>query len=277
MSFRSPIKRRSPKFKRGAFGHTDVADVSGIPGLSFTITNTTDFASSTDDVDATNFNVGDYYELNGTPAEKNDILFISDTDNHRIKVIRAYENIDNCFGGGERWDVPGQSDGTPGQTFKLATVGGEGTYTVWASTDNTPWTIVDNLLIAGPTDRYCEVDRYTRELRFGDGAHGAIPASGVFIRAMYDESVDEAEFGTLGSSAGQLSYPRGIAAAYNENLGFYDVYVCDTGNDRLQKFSYNPNPSVNPDSWTSSEGRVEVRRAAQRISSMLRKTLKWSR
>lgn len=228
-----------------------VADGSGIPGLSFTISNTTDFVSSTDDVDATNFNVGDYYELDGTAAEKNDILFISDTDNHRIKVIRAYENIDNCFGGAERWDVPGQSDGTPGQTFKLATIGGEGTYTVWASTDNVPWTIVDDLLIAGPADRYCEVDRYTREIRFGDGAHGLIPTDGVFIRVMYEESVDEAEFGTLGSSSGQLSYPRGIAAAYNENLGVYDVYVCDTGNDRLQKFSYNPNASVNPDSWTS--------------------------
>ncbi len=227
------------------------ADITGIPGLSFTISNTTNFVSSTDDVDGTNFNIGDYYELDGTPAAKNDILLVSDTDNHRVKVIRAYENIDNCFAGDVRWDVPGQSDGTPGQTFKLATVGGEDTYTVWASNDVTPWTIVDDLLIAGPTDRYCEVDRYTRELRFGDGAHGAIPASGVFIRVTYEESVDEAEFGTLGSASGQLSYPRGIAAAYNDNLGSYDVYVCDTGNDRLQKFSYTPNANVNPDSWTS--------------------------
>ena len=105
-------------------------DAAGIPGLSFTITNTSDAISSTDDVDATNFNVGDYYELDGTPAEKNDLLFISDTDNHRVKVIRAYENIDNCFAGDERWDVPGQSDGTPGQTFKLATIGGENSFTV---------------------------------------------------------------------------------------------------------------------------------------------------
>lgn len=230
-----------------------VADVFGIPGLSFTITNTTDFVSSTDDVDATNFNVGDYYELDGTPAEKNDILFVTDTDNHRVKVIRAYDNIDNCFAGDTRWDVPGQSDGTPGQTFKLATIGGEETFTVWASTDNTPWTIVEDLLIAGPGDRYCEINRYTRELRFGDGAHGAIPDAGVFIRVMYEESVDEAEFGTLGSASGQLSYPRGVAAAYNDNLGVYDVYVCDTGNDRLQKFAYTPNSSLNPESWTSSK------------------------
>ncbi|MBK6765454.1 MAG: hypothetical protein IPG71_03760 [bacterium] len=228
-----------------------VADVAGIPGLSFTITNTTDFVSSTDDVDGTNFNVGDYYELDGTPAEKNDILFLSDTDNHRVKVIRAYENIDHCFAGDTRWDVPGQSDGTPSQSYKLATVGGENSFTVWASADNTPWTIVDDLLIAGPTDRYCEVDRYTRELRFGDGAHGLIPPDGIFIRVRYDESVDEAEFGTLGSASGQLSYPRGIAAAYNESLGTYDVYVCDTGNDRVSKYAYTPNSSVNPDSWTN--------------------------
>lgn len=228
-----------------------VADISGIPGLSFTITNTTDFASSTDDVDGTNFNLGDYYELDGSPAVKNDLLFISDTDNHRIKVIRAYENIDNCFAGDVRWDVPGQSNGSPGQTFKLATVGGENSFTVWASNDNAPWTIVEDLLIAGPADRYCEVDRYTRELRFGDGAHGMIPSAGVFIRVRYEESVDEAEFGRLGSASGQLAYPRGIAAAYNDNLGLYDVYVCDTGNNRLQKFSYNPNSNVNPNSWTS--------------------------
>jgi len=227
------------------------ADDFGIPGLTFTITNTSDAISSTDDVGGTNFNVGDYYELDGTEAEKNDLLFITDTDNHRVKVIRAYENIDNCFAGDERWDVPGQSDGTPGQTFKLATIGGEDSYTVWASADSVPWTIVDNLLIAGPTDRYCEVNRYTRELRFGDGAHGVIPNDGVFIRVRYEESVDEAEFGTLGSASGQLSYPRGLAAAYNENLGAYDVYVCDTGNDRVQKFSYTPNTSVNPNSWSS--------------------------
>ncbi len=231
----------------------DVADVSGIPGLSFTITNTADDVSSTDDVDGTDFNVGDYYELDGTPAEKNDVLFVTDTDNHRVKVIRAYENIDNCFAGDVRWDVPGQSDGTPGQTFKLATVGGEETFSVWASADSVPWTIVDDLLIAGPSDRYCEVDRYTKEIRFGDGAHGIVPANGTFIRVMYEESVDEAEFGTLGSASGQLSYPRGVAAAYNDNLGLYDVYVCDTGNDRLQKFAYSPNSSLNPASWTSSK------------------------
>ncbi|MCC6475786.1 T9SS type A sorting domain-containing protein [bacterium] len=228
-----------------------VADAGGIPGLSFTISNTTDAISSTDDVDATNFNLGDYYELDGTPADKNDLLFLSDTDNHRVKVIRAYDNIDDCFGGDTRWDVPGQSDGTPSQTYKLATVGGEGSFTVWASPDSLPWTIVDDLLIAGPADRYCELDRYTKEVRFGDGAHGLIPPDGAFIRVRYEESVDEAEFGTLGSGTGQMSYPRGVAAAYNENLGVYDVYVCDTGNNRLQKFSYNPNSSVNPNSWTS--------------------------
>ncbi|MCB9357660.1 MAG: T9SS type A sorting domain-containing protein [Calditrichaeota bacterium] len=229
----------------------NTADAAGIPGLTFTIANTADFVSSTDNVDATNFNVGDYYELDGTAASKNDLLFISDSDEHRVKVIRAYENIDNCFAGDTRWDVPGQSDGTPGQTFKLATIGGEDSYTVWASPDNIPWTIVEDLLIAGPADRYCEVDRYTRELRFGDGAHGLIPPSGTFVRVTYEESVDEAEFGTLGSASGQLSYPRGIAVAYNDNLDLYDVYVCDTGNDRLQKFSYNPAANVNPESWTS--------------------------
>lgn len=228
------------------------ADTRTLPGMSFTISNTSEAISNTDDVDATEFNVGDYFELNGTEGVTNDRLFLTDSDYHRFKVIRAYDNVDNCFAGGERWDVPGQSDGTPGQTYKLATIGGEGTYRVWGGHDSTAWTIVDDMLITGPTDRVCEVDRYTREVRFGDNVHGLIPPTGAYIRVNYEESVDEAEYGSLGTGTGQFSLPRGIAVNYNINLGHYDVYICDTGNDRLQKLSYDPNSSVNPDSWTNA-------------------------
>lgn len=227
------------------------ANVQAIPGLSFTISNSTINISNTEDVNATEFNLGDYFEIDGTAPAKNDRLFLTDSDNHRVKVIRAYDNIDNCFGGAERYDVPGRSNGTPGQTYKLATVGGEGTFRIWASPDSTVWTVVSNLLIAGPTDRYCEINRFTREIRFGDGVHGMIPPAGTYIRVRYEESVDEAEFGSLGSAAGQMSFPRGLAVNYNTAQGGYDIYTCDTGNNRLQKWSYSPNTSVDPVNWTS--------------------------
>ncbi len=239
---------------------TGEADASAIPGVSFTITNTNGAISNTDDVDATEFNVidpalagtNDYFELTGTAPAKNDLLFLTDSDNHRVKVIRAYDNIDDCFGGAERWDVPGQSDGMPGQTYKLATIGGEGTFRVWASPDSIAWTVVNNLLIAGPGDRVCEVDRYTKEIRFGDNVHGLIPPAGTFIRVRYDESVDEAEFGTLGSGAGQMNFPRGLASRWNSGLGHYDVYTCDYGNNRLQKWAYDPTATINPDDRTDA-------------------------
>ncbi|MBU1984601.1 T9SS type A sorting domain-containing protein, partial [bacterium] len=236
------------------------ADNTAIPGVSFTITNTDLTISNTDDVDATEFNVidpalagsNDYFELTGTPPAKNDLLFLTDSDNHRVKIIRAYDNIDDCFGGATRWDVPGQSNGMPGQTYKLATVGGESSFRVWASPDSTAWTIVQNVMIAGPGDRVCEVNRFTKEIRFGDGVHGAIPPLNTFIRVRYDESVDEAEFGRMGSGAGQMNFPRGLAARWNSGLGHYDVYTCDYGNNRLQKWAYNPSSTVNPDDRTSA-------------------------
>jgi hypothetical protein len=229
--------------------NTGGTDATAIPGLSYTITNTSSAISSTDDVDATEFNLGDSFELDATAGEKNDLLFLTDSDRHRIKVVRPYENIDNWAAGDVRWDAPGQSDASPGQTYVLATVGGEGTYTVWASQDSVPWTEVDNLSIAGATDHYYELDRYTKELRFGDDIHGAIPDSLALIRVQYEESVDQSEFGASGTGLGQLSYPRGLAAAWNENLGHYDVYVCDSGNDRLQKFVYSEDENVDPNVW----------------------------
>lgn len=108
---------------------------------------------------------------------------------------------------------------------------------------------MDNLSIVGGSARNYELDRYNRELRFGDNIHGAIPDSLAFIRVEYEESVDQAEFGTSGTGLGQLSYPRGIAVAWNADLGHYDIYICDTGNDRLQKFVYTEDDNVDPNTW----------------------------
>jgi hypothetical protein len=234
------------QFNRFRVWTEGAADSALIPGLSLTITNSSDAVSNTDDNNANEFNLGDYFDLAATPPLRKDLLFLSDADSNRVKIIRAGDNISHCFAGDERWDVPGKSDGSPSQTYKLAATGGEGTYRVWASPDTVAWTIVRDLLIAGPGDHVCEVNRYTHELRFGDNIHGAIPPAGAFIRVRYDESVDEAEFG------GPLwNHPHGLAARYNSNLGHYDVYVCDSGNNRIEKWSYRPDPTMDPASWSN--------------------------
>jgi hypothetical protein len=235
---------------RRLFTH-GTADETAIPGVAFTITNSNNAISNTDNVNETEFNFGDSFVLQGTPPIKNDLLFLSDIDSNRVRVVRAYENVPHCFAGGTRWDVPGQSDGSPGQTYKLATVGSQNTYRVWASADTTTWAVVNDLLIAGAHDQVCEINRYTREIRFGDNVHGAIPMAGTFIRVRYVESVDEAVFGQPGNAAGQMTGPKGLAVRYNTNLGQYDIYVCDAGNNRLQKWAFRRNSAVDPAGWTS--------------------------
>ncbi|HEY3295209.1 MAG TPA: T9SS type A sorting domain-containing protein [bacterium] len=227
------------------------ADTGVIPGLSLAVRNSSDEVSNTDDVNSAEFNVGDYFDLTGTVPQRHDLLFLTDADSNRVKILRANDNLDHCFGGDLRWDVPGKSDGTPSQSYRIATMGGEGTYRVWAGPDTSAWTIVNDLLTTGPDDRVCEVNRYTREVRFGDNSHGAIPPAGSFIRVRYAESVDEAEFGGAGSGNNQMVSPHGVAARYNAGLGHFDVYVCDSGNSRVDKWSYNPNPAVDPASWSS--------------------------
>ena len=69
----------------------------------------------------------------------------------------------------------------------------------------------------------CQINRFAREVRFGDGTHGAIPPAGSDIRVCYTLSADEAVFGNT-----QLSAPRGLAARYNAQQDRYDVYVCDS-------------------------------------------------
>ena len=47
--------------------------------------------------------------------------------------------------------------------------------------------------------------------------------------------------GTKGTAAGDFSFPQGIAFAPNG-----DLYVSDTGNDRIQEFTVNSNGTLNP-------------------------------
>ena len=236
------------RFRVWTSGQTDT---TAIPGLSITVQNSSISISNTDDVNASEFNVSDAFEVHGTAPLKNNLLFLTDADSNCVKVMRTYDNGDHCFAGDVRWDVPGKSDGSPSQTYKLAATGGAGSYRVWAGLDSAAWTVVHDLLIAGPDDRVCELNRYTHEVRFGDNGHGAIPPRGAYIRVRYEESVDDAEFGAVGSGSGQLTHPHGLAARYNPGLGQYDVYVCDSGNNRLEKWAYRPNAAVDPASWST--------------------------
>ena len=94
---------------------------------------------------------------------------------------------------------------------------------------------MNNLLIAGAADRVCEIDRYTKEVRFGDGSHGMIPPAGSFIRVRYSESVDEAEYGSVGSALRKrvvdefVARLRGRERRNLDSLGLRDVARGDDG------------------------------------------------
>lgn len=65
----------------------------------------------------------------------------------------------------------------------------------------TEWTIVDSLENAGPNDQKCTLNYSTGEITFGDGVHGAVPASGHGIYASY--SVDHDGFNDVSEAIRQ--------------------------------------------------------------------------
>ncbi|MBU2692933.1 MAG: hypothetical protein KJ970_18605, partial [Candidatus Eisenbacteria bacterium] len=114
--------------------------------------------------------------------------------------------------------------------------------TITADPDGTPvtWTRYNNVLTAGPADRVFEVDWQTGQITFGDGIHGMIPPTATSLRFNYTTTPDVLRYGTSGDGPGQFSDPRSICARWNSGLGQFDVYVVDTGNDRIQKLAFHP-------------------------------------
>lgn len=231
-----------------------------------------------------NATVGSSITISTTRATPNRYLFVADTGANRLKVIAAHgatpTSTNNWLPGDTHTSI-GQPAGAglvganpnedyyqstpavvgPGwrastTTFPLA----EGTLaTVTFDPDGTPdtWSRVDDLSEAAAPDKVYEVDWQNGWITFGDGTHGAIPPAGTEIAFTYKTSPDLLRYGSAGDGDGQFSSPQGIAARWNAALGQYDVYVADTGNDRVQKFAFFPTALMQPArldyicSWTT--------------------------
>ena len=98
------------------------------------------------------------------------------------------------------------SDGTITDDERFTAVE-EGSVHVYVG--NEEWTIVDSLSTAGAQDKAVEIDHATGAIRFGDGVHGAIPASGTQISVSYQVERE----GFLGISAAIKETTRQINEA----------------------------------------------------------------
>jgi hypothetical protein len=226
------------------------------------------------------------YDLQTTGAVVNRYAFVTDAGANRIKVV----GVGNFAWAGD-W-LPGDAKTmvvlpsgagtvgaaadeeydltTPGtvpanwSTWTLASPVKEGSLdSITFDPDGTPvaWTRVDNILTGGPADRFFELDWQTGRITFGDGIHGQLPPAATDLRFSYATTPDALRYGTTGSGAGQFSSPQGIAARWNSALGYFDVYVADAANDRIQKLAFHPeNPALQLPAWM--EHRVDWNTAA---------------
>ncbi len=264
----------------GAVGPYYVSDA--IPGVTIVITAAVGPGfSQLADGDILDFNLaaaGDY----GT---NNDYIFICDSGNDRIKILKAGENgepevgsardgnydTDNILAGtalfaddADRMDYYSTvAAAVPNITYVSALRPMENTYTVYTkstftATDSTQWTRIDNFAGSGASDNHFMYDYDTQVLTFGDGNYGAIPTAGHHVFAFYRPCLDVLDYGSTGSSNGRFSNPCGVTARYNTAHSWFDVYVSDTDNNRIAKLKYTP-PSTGQDgtvewvtSWTST-------------------------
>jgi hypothetical protein len=229
-----------------------------IPGITFTLA-----AGATTSTLTTVKEVTDRY------------LFVADTGNDRIKVVAASDDVvdatDDWLPGDIHEDMVVQPGAAVGATANLdyfyttpALVGPATTipedYAVYtlafpikegtlegiqmpadAAAALVPnWTRVDDLVTAGPTDQVYTVDWTTGKITFGDGVHGEIPPAASTFEFEYTTTPDVLRYGSSGTGPGRFSAPRGIAARWNASLGVFDVYVADTGNNRIQKLAFTP-------------------------------------
>jgi hypothetical protein len=226
-----------------------------IPGIDFTYDKT---KGAGDDYIATTRALPDRY------------LFVADTGNDRIKVISAYDNaarstVNTQLPGDDHTMVAMPSAaGTIGRTtawnedFRYTTPspvpqdyavyaisfpikeGSLETITFDPAGTADEWTRVDDLVTAGPTDQVFMLDWTSGRISFGDGVHGKVPPASTAFAFDYSTTPDVVRYGSTGTGPGRFSAPRGVAARWNAALGLYDVYVADTGNNRMQKLTFIP-------------------------------------
>jgi len=93
--------------------------------------------------------------------------------------------VDQRTGKGCNFSEQLTSDASPNQVFSVwfppVVPGSQVVYVA-----GTAWTAVPDLSSAGPADRVYQFDPGTGAIRFGDGAHGAIPPKGAKVTADYD-------------------------------------------------------------------------------------------
>jgi hypothetical protein len=201
-----------------------------------------------------------------TKAVTDRYLFVADTGADRIKVIAASDHeatsATNDWLPGDAHSMIAQPIGTDVglvadqdyfytvastvedySIYTLTSPIKEGTLeTITASPAGTPvtWTRVDDLVTAGPSDNVYTVDWTNGKITFGDGVHGAIPVATTVLSFAYTTTPDVLRYGSSGTGPGHFSAPRGVAARWNSLLGAYDVYVADSGNNRIQKLAFYP-------------------------------------
>lgn len=222
----------------------------GIPGISLPLNGV----------------IGVTETISTTRAVSNRYLFVADTGGDRVKVIEAGDGAAASWPGDWLPSDARSLDAQPG-----AAIGGDATIDYSESTpatvtedlifwttafpikegtlesitfdpDGTPdtWTQIDNLAAAGPSDKVYQLDWTNGMIRFGDGIHGQLPPASTDFEYTYSTTPDLLRYGHTGTGAGRFDSPRGIAAHWNSSTGAYDVYVADTGNNRIQKLAFYP-------------------------------------
>ena len=241
-------------------GAGPVSYVNVIPGLGITWTNLPIPASAV---------VNETAVINAPAVETviRDFIFICDSGNDRIKIIKGAENgvaagngIDgDYFAGDEHTDIYWISDGaTPSKGFISACRAEENSFNLYtgSAAGRVQWSRVDNFRSSAPGDLHYTYDYDTQVITLGDGVFGAIPAGGDTALAVFDESIDALDYGDSGTGEANFNNPEGIAAHYNSNHNWYDVYVSDTGNNRVVKLKFFPGPQSSPGSasihWVTS-------------------------
>ena len=194
-----------------------------------------------------------------TRAQPRRQLFVAEADGDRITVISAADGASFAgdwlpldprevvtqpgalLGGVEEVDY---AESTPGSVpanwthWTAAAPIAEGSLDSLVFAVDGTWTRVDSLGSAGPSDKAFQLDRATGRIRFGDGTNGSLPPASEELTYEYAITPVVLRFGESGTGEGQFDTPKGITARWNPGVGGYDVYVADSGNDRVQKLRF---------------------------------------
>ena len=214
-----------------------------MPGIELTLTAN----------GATQLGLNDYIQISFNSANESFIaeyIFIADTGNDRIKVIKGGDNGEATTNGDstdffqdnvarkDYFNVIPVGGDIPNQMYVSAARAMEDGFAVYTDTDG----LWSNSLsgASGPADLHYSYNYDTQVLQFGDGSNGKIPQVGDSIYAVYKVSLDVVDYGSNGSGTGNFDEPAGVSARWNSARGWYDLYVTDRANNRIVKLRFNP-------------------------------------